>query len=407
VKVLHVLWYTELGGIENYTRNLFVELEKQGHSHVLVVAGNVLEGLHSAGRNVYPLPSIVDLSLAVSGDLTRKLTEILDREKPDVAYLHTAMNAAASTLLLERLPSVYFAHNYAAFCPSGALYYRHANTICEFDTAPNWGCLSNAYIQGCNTRRPKELLASYKLAQETKSWTQSTDAVVCDSEYVKERHIRAGFDGDRIHVLPSPVLIPSAPSPTPTVRDTVLFCGRLVQNKGLETLIDAVPAIDPGVLLVIAGDGPLRGSLAARAAALGVAGRVSFPGRLSEQDLSGLYALASVVIVPSEWPEPLGMVGPEALGHGRPVVGTAMGGTSEWLKAGVTGLVVPTRSPAELAKAVNRLINDPELSARLGAAGRKLVEERFSLNGHTTRLVSVFEAAQNRYRSLRNAAPKS
>jgi glycosyltransferase involved in cell wall biosynthesis len=408
VKILHVLLYTELGGIENYTRNLFVELEKQGHGNVLVVGGNLIDRLQSENRSVHPLPSIVDFSPAANVELIRNLSEILAREKPDVAFLHTAMNAAASFLLVKRLPSVYFAHNYGAFCPSGALYYRHTNAICEFDTAPNWGCLSNAYVQGCNTRRPKQLLASYKLAQETKAWTQSTDAVVCDSEYVKARHIRAGFDGERIHVLPSPVLIPSVPTPTPTIRDTVIFCGRLVQNKGLETLIDAVTAIDPPVRLVIAGEGPLRESLTARAAALGLARRVEFLGRLSEQDLSSVYARASVVVVPSEWPEPLGMVGPEALGHGRPVVGTAMGGSSEWLKAGVTGLVVPTRDPAELAKAVNRLVGDAELSDRLGRAGRKLVEERFSLEGHTKRLVSVFEAAQNHHLSFRSGAtPKS
>jgi glycosyltransferase involved in cell wall biosynthesis len=340
----------------------------------------------------------------VSGEVAQKLTEILERDQPEVAYLHTAMNAGASSLLLERLPTVYFAHNYAAFCPSGALYYRHTNAICQFDTAPSWGCLSNAYIQGCNTRRPKQLLASYRLAQETKAWTQSTDAVVCDSEYVKGRHIRAGFAADRIHVLPSPVVIPSAPSPPPLVRDTVLFAGRLVQNKGLESLIDAVPAIDPAVHLAIAGEGPLRESLTARARALGVSERVEFLGRLSEQDLSAVYDRAAVVVVPSEWPEPLGMVGPEALAHGRPVVGTASGGSTEWLKPGVTGLVVPTRDPAELAKAVNLLIGDAELSSRLATAGRRLVEEHFSLQGHTERLVSVFEGARKRHISLRGAA---
>jgi glycogen(starch) synthase len=170
-----------------------------------------------------------------------------------------------------------------------------------------------------------------------------------------------------------------------------------VQNKGLESLIDAVPAIDPAVRLVIAGEGPLRESLTARTRALGVSERVEFLGRLSEQDLSAVYDRAAVVVVPSEWPEPLGMVGPEALAHGRPVVGTAAGGSSEWLKPGVTGLVVPTRDPAELAKAVNLLIGDAELSAHLGHAGRRLVEDRFSLGGHTERLMSVFEAARRHH----------
>lgn len=399
LKVLHVVWYSDLGGIENYTRNLFTELETRGHSNALVVAGVLLDGLQTEGRGVYLLPAIVDQSPAASAGLIHDLGEILDREEPDVAYLHTAMNRAASALLLQRLPTVFFAHNYAAFCPAGTLYYRHTNATCEFDTAPNWGCLMNAYLQGCNTRRPQQLLASYQLAQQTESWTRLTDAMVCDSEYVKERHVRAGFTPERIHVLPSPVLIPPAPSPPPALRDTFLFCGRLVQNKGLETLIDAVPMTAATTRLLIAGDGSLRRSLVARAAKLGVSNRVEFLGRLPESELSALYARATVVVVPSEWPEPLGMVGPEALAHGRPVVGTAAGGSSEWLKSDVTGLIVPTRDAAALAKAVNRLISDVDLAARLGAAGRRLVEERFSLASHAQRLVSVFEVARTHYRN--------
>lgn len=397
MKVLHVLLYTELGGIENSTRNLFVEIDRQGHANVIVLAGVLLDRVRTAQRNVYLLPAIVDLSPAANDQLTHKLNEILERETPDIACIHTAVNAAASALLLQRLPSVYFAHNYVAFCPSGALYYRHTNATCEFDTAPSWGCLANAYIQGCNSRRPQRLLASYKRAQETKAWAQLTDALVCDSEYVKGRHIRAGFAAERIHVLPSPVAIPPAPPPLPALRDTLLFCGRLAQNKGLETLIEAMQAIRPPVRLLIAGEGPLRESLTARAQALGLSNRVEFLGRLSEAELSPVYARAAVVVVPSEWPEPLGMVGPEALAHCRPVVGTATGGSSEWLQPGVTGLVVPTKDPAELAKAVNRLVDNPDLSARLAATGRRLVEERFSVEGHTERLISVFEIARKHH----------
>jgi glycosyltransferase involved in cell wall biosynthesis len=165
----------------------------------------------------------------------------------------------------------------------------------------------------------------------------------------------------------------------------------------VETLIDAMPLIAASTRLLIAGDGPLRRSLAARAAAHGLSSRVDFLGQLRESELSALYARAALLVVPSEWPEPLGMVGPEALAHGRPVIGTGTGGSSEWLKAGVTGLVVPTRDPDALAKAVNRLVGDAELSARLGLAGRKLVEERFSLAGHTERLISVFDTARRHH----------
>jgi glycosyltransferase involved in cell wall biosynthesis len=87
------------------------------------------------------------------------------------------------------------------------------------------------------------------------------------------------------------------------------------------------------------------------------------------------------------------MVGPEALGHGRPVAGTAAGGSAEWLKDGETGLATPPGNARALAAALNRLLADPALSARLALGGRRLVEERFSVEAHVNNLIPVFEGA--------------
>jgi glycosyltransferase involved in cell wall biosynthesis len=393
VRVLHVLWYSKFGGVENYTRDLFTELERRGHENVIVLAGEMLDGVEVAGRTVHPLPAVIDPSPALNSTLRAELGRILDAERVDVAYLHTSMNQGASDLLLARVPSVYFAHNYTAFCPSGALYYERTHAICSFETAPNWGCLVNAYLQRCNTGRPGPLLATYRRAQQMQKWTSAADAIVCDSEYVKARHVMAGFAGDRIHVLPSPVRIPKQPSPPPAKRDTVAFIGRLVKGKGVETLVEAMSSVPAPARLVIAGEGPLRPVLESRARALGVSDRIDFAGRLSVAQVSVLYERAAVVAVPSEWPEPLGMVGPEALGHGRPVAGTAAGGSAEWLKDGETGLATPPKNAKALAAALNRLLADPALSTQLALGGRRLVEERFSVETHVNNLIPVFEGA--------------
>jgi glycosyltransferase involved in cell wall biosynthesis len=228
VRVLHVLWYSKFGGVENYTRDLFTELERRGHENVIVLAGEMLDRVLASGRSVHPLPAVIDASPRLNASVRAELGHILDQEQVDVAYLHTSMNQGASDLLLARVPSVYFAHNYTAFCPSGALYYERTHTICKFETAPNFGCLVNAYVQRCNTGRPRALLGTYRRAQQMRKWTLQADAIVCDAEYVKARHVMAGFEDDRIYVLPSPVRIPAHPSPPPASRDTVAFIGRVV-----------------------------------------------------------------------------------------------------------------------------------------------------------------------------------
>jgi glycosyltransferase involved in cell wall biosynthesis len=150
--------------------------------------------------------------------------------------------------------------------------------------------------------------------------------------------------------------------------------------------------------LLVAGDGPLRHQMETRALSLGVSERVEFLGLLSDVQISTLFARAAVIAVPSEWPEPFGMVGAEALAHNRPVVGTAVGGSAEWLHDGVTGLVIPPRNALALAGAISRLQADVNLSARLGANGRQLVMERLTVEDHATSLLRVFKGAVGRRR---------
>ncbi len=393
MKIVHVVWYSRFGGVESYTRDLFRELERRGHRNVVLVAGQILDGLVVPGRGVYGLPEIIELGRGATKPALSKLAPILEAESPDVAYLHTAMNEHAAWFILDRLPTVYFAHSYTAISPSGALYHERTRSVCPSNDAPGWRCLVNAYARRCNSRRPDHLLATYRRARQTGRWTRAADAVVCDSTYVAERHVAAGFDRRRIHVLPSPVPIPAlehTASSSKARPPVILFAGRLVGAKGLDVLVRALPAVNPDAVTVVAGDGPLLAESQQLARSLKVAHRVRFAGRVSPAEMRSLYQAASLVVVPSLWPEPLGMVGPEALSYARPVVASSLGGIGEWMVDGLTGLQAAPNNAEELAAAINRLLADPGHAEQLGRAGRRLVEERFSLAHHADRLVHVF-----------------
>jgi glycosyltransferase involved in cell wall biosynthesis len=157
----------------------------------------------------------------------------------------------------------------------------------------------------------------------------------------------------------------------------ILAVSRLVPQKGLEVLVDAVAGLAEPLRVVVVGTGPLARALQDRAGWLGV--RLSLLGGLQPPDLPALYAAADVFVMPSIttaiFKETWGLACNEAMCQGTPVVtttavGAAAGGL---LKDGATGLVVPEQDPAALRAALHRLLDDTEFAKRLGENGRARV----------------------------------
>jgi glycosyltransferase involved in cell wall biosynthesis len=167
-------------------------------------------------------------------------------------------------------------------------------------------------------------------------------------------------------------------------------------------LIRAARAVDAE--FVICGDGWQLDAMRRLARRLEVSERVSFKGWLGAGELAQELADASVVVIPSLWPEPFGLVGIEALASGRPVIASLTGGVGDWLEDGVSGLSVTPGDVPELARALNELLADPVRQARMGHAGREMVSARFSTERHVAALVDAYDAARSSWRSDRREA---
>jgi rhamnosyl/mannosyltransferase len=157
----------------------------------------------------------------------------------------------------------------------------------------------------------------------------------------------------------------------------VLFIGALRYYKGLHSLVRAAASIE--VPVVIAGEGPEAGRLLGLARELG-AHNVVFAGQVSDEEKRSLLARCAVFVLPSQYrSEAFGMVLVEASMFSRPLVCCEIGsGTSFVNVDGETGFVVPPEDPAALADAINRLLSDPPLAARLGRGARARYERLFS-----------------------------
>lgn len=161
---------------------------------------------------------------------------------------------------------------------------------------------------------------------------------------------------------------------------TVLAVARLVPQKGIDVLIRATAQLDATVL--VAGDGPERAALEAAAG-----GRVQLLGRRS--DVPALLASADVFVLPSRY-EGTSLALLEAMGAGKAVVATAIGGTDELVRDGIDGLLVPPDDADALAAAIGRLLDDPQLRARLGASAAARVAADFSATAAAERVVAVY-----------------
>lgn len=190
--------------------------------------------------------------------------------------------------------------------------------------------------------------------------------VLAPSRYFAET-VRPDVGRVPVHVLPNGIPRTTRPEPL-TALDQLLFVGRLEPVKGVHVLLDAfreLTARHPGARLSVVGDGPARAALEERAADLTAAGRVVFHGWLTGDQVAARLRAASVVVLPSLWPENFPTVALEALQLGRPIVASRVGGLPE-LVGPDNGALVEAGDGAALAAALGGLLGDRELLARLG-----------------------------------------
>jgi glycosyltransferase involved in cell wall biosynthesis len=222
---------------------------------------------------------------------------------------------------------------------------------------------------------------------------------------------REGIAPGRIDVMPNG--IPAPPQYGPDPRDElgvpagvplIGAVGRLFPEKGYDDLIRAVALLagrGRALYCVILGDGPQEQQLRRLAAELGIGERILMPGRRS--DIPDVIRALGIAILPSRREgSPLAML--EYMAGAAPIIATAVGGVPELVSDGVHGLLVPPEDPPALAAAIERLLDDPALAARLGEAARVRQRAEYDLDVVVGRLQRLYVEL---YERRRRAQPSS
>ena len=218
-----------------------------------------------------------------------------------------------------------------------------------------------------------------------------------------EKLVSRGIDRERITVLHNCVK-PFVAAPLEHVQHirhslglqneaVILAVGRFSHEKGIGDLLRAVAVISntkgtPDFRVVLVGDGPERDSLARLAARLGIEAKLTMAG--FQRDIKPYYSIATLLAVPSHTEGSPNVV-LEGMAAGLPIAATAVGGIPEILEDGVTGLMVPSRNPNAMAGTILRILTDPEMRFRLGAAARLRTESSFTPDAYKRSLVEFYQ----------------
>lgn len=250
--------------------------------------------------------------------------------------------------------------------------------------------------------RQKRLLALYKpflsrIARQADALVAATQA-----HFDGSTQIPGDVPAARRHVIPygldyAPLVLNAR---TTALRDQlrasvqgrglVFALGRHVYYKGFEVLIDALQHTD--AFLMLGGDGPLRPQLEARAASLGLQGRILFTGHIAEEDLAAYFHACDVFCLPAvERSEAFGLVQLEAMACGKPVVCTQLNNGVNIVNIdGQTGFAVPVRDAVELGRRLAQLLADDALRQKLGSQALARTDD-FSVRSMTDSHVKLYE----------------
>jgi glycosyltransferase involved in cell wall biosynthesis len=355
------------GGLERYAFAMAQSLSRRGHFATLIAGPG-------RGRDA--------VEFAQGFDAVIDADAALDPSSLDVVYAQKVTDPRD----LDRFgstPVVIAAHDHDLTCPRRHRYLPLSGESCE--RSAGLGCIPRGC---CVVRRPTGLglIDPLRVARNTLELGRRTPIVAC-SEFVAQGLRSAGIDPESVHVV-HPVLPASDRPlrPRPRAR-SLLATGQLIHGKGFDVAIDALSFLPSDATLTIAGDGPSAAALRTRADRI-APGRVRFLGYVAPDRMDEVYDEASVVVVPSRWPEPFGMVGLEAMRRARPVVGAAHGGIPEWLLDGAGKLAAPL-DPRAFATAALELLND----ASAGERSAVLAATRFCHETAVSKLERLLLAA--------------
>lgn len=373
--------YREPGGEEGVFEEEAALLEAHGHCVTRVETSNErVEALS---------PVRLGMSLMWNRREAERVREAVADTGAEIAHFHNTFPLIS--------PAAYYGarsagaavvqtlHNYRLICPGSQL--LRDGRPCEDCVGSRlaWrgamhGCYRGSRVQSAGVAA---MVAGHRLAG---TWDRKVDAYIALTPFARDRFVAGGLPADRLHVRPN--FLQRDPGEGEHRGDYALFVGRLAEQKGVHTLLEAWRSLGGRIPLRIIGDGDLGEG------ALGAVPGVEWVGPVDRDAVFAAMRDARALVLPSISYENFPMTVVEAFGTGLPVIASRIGGLPGIIQHGLTGLTFEAGSADALADAVNAGWRDPGALQAMGAAAREEYERSYTDETAYASLVTIYDDAR-------------
>jgi glycosyltransferase involved in cell wall biosynthesis len=373
------------GGLEAHVQRLAEALIRRGHE-VAMVTGTAQPDSLPGLATMLSVETVLSRAPQLFRDKTRQfpppfpdaifrrtVRRLAGWWRPDVIHAHGW--CAFSCYWPGSPPLVVTLHDHGLRCPKRTLFRGGVECV----TGRGARCITCRGDQAIVKRLPLAAAMSYSVP----ALVEHASRFIAVSRSVAQRTAELGDAASKIEVIPNFLEVGSMNGTVQADPSTLLFVGGDSPHKGRAVLIDAFRQLPSGF---------------ARLVLVGSNTSVNMPGVSTLGYMRGAalweqYQRASVVVVPSLCPEACPTVALEAMAHGRPVVGSRIGGIPDIIEDGRNGLLVPPNDPAALAHNLQRILTDHDLRHRLGSDARSR-SKRFSSDAVVPQIEEIYASAR-------------
>jgi glycosyltransferase involved in cell wall biosynthesis len=358
-------------------------LREKGHDVIEYIEHN--DRIRTMGR--------LDVALHTLGfrDSYKKVSYLLTKEKPDIAHFHNTFPlispAAYYACYDHNIPVVQSLHNFRLLCPAATLY--REGHICEdcLGKSIAWpGILHKCYHEShTQTAVISAMISTHNLLG---TWGKKVDIYIAGTEFMRQKFILGGLPGEKIVVKPNFITVNNVQRGK--TGDFALFVGRLVTEKGVQTLLKSWKSLK--IPLKIVGDGPLQ-DMVIDFLKENRSLPVEYLGKLERKAVQSLLYKTRFLVFPSEWYEAFPMIIIDAFLSGVPVIASRLGAAEKIIENEFSGLYFDSGNSADLVTKVQWAWEHPLEMAQMGKNARHEYEEKYTADKNYEMLIDIYQHA--------------
>lgn len=376
--------YQQLGGEDIVFANEVALLREGGcHVDVLEVSNDTISGFTAQVKTA--------LRVVSNPEGQRLVADAIARALPDIVHVHNFLPRLSPAVFeacsMAGVPVVWTLHNYRVGCANGLLF--RDGHVCEdcIGRVP-WPAVRYSCYRG-STMGSAAVATMIGWHRARGTWRRKVARFIALSHFSLGLFVRAGVPAERLAVKPNFVADPLPMiGKAPLERNGAVFVGRLSVEKGVAMMIAAWRNL-PGIPLTVIGDGPEREAMEAAAPAW-----IRFIGFQDRPVVLAEMARAQVLVVPSIWYEPFGLVAAEAMALGTPIIAANIGALSTIVTNGIDGLHFTPGDTVDLVRVARAAFADTIELRRLGQNARKTWASTMSPERNLQQLLTIYREAR-------------